>query len=79
MSEKIIHKRVTSTRLCDCFEYQLCAASTKNTNTMNWGQLMEWRHETKCHWKFVTCPICISMRGLPAFKRRFSALGGIRK
>lgn len=57
----IIHKRVTSNKLCESFDYQLCAAIRFNDKTTPEG---EWKRDAKCHWRFVTCDICKSMRGL---------------
>ena len=59
MTGPLIHKRVTSSRLCESFDYQLCRASSINNTTKPNG---EWKSETKCHWKFVTCEACLFMR-----------------
>jgi hypothetical protein len=61
MKKNIVHKRITSNKLCESFDYQLCKASTINSNTQ---ENNEWKEETKFHWRFVTCPLCLSMKGL---------------
>lgn len=55
----IIHKRVTSSRKCTSFDYQLCAP-TKYNDKMQEND--DWKRGTKCHWKFVSCKDCLRLR-----------------